>query len=114
MGVMLESWRNLAEKRKERLQKATFFKAMRGEKRVFTKLARYYRYKQRVSKATKHYLLQSLAARVLGGWKEVCKSCHSPDFIPIRITHATAISRKGDQLLRKQSLHITLLNPSFP
>lgn len=115
IGKMLESWRNSAKRRIERRQKGTLFRVIRGKKLVFIALVRYYMHKKKALKANRHYVLKSLLKRTFSKWKKVTKpATDSQDFIPIRITHATAISRKGDQLQRKQSLHITLLNPSFP
>ena len=115
IGKMLESWRNSARRRIERRQKVTLFGVIRGKRLVFVAFVRYYMHRQKALKANRHYVLKSLLKRTFSNWKQVTKrSTDSQDFIPIRITHATAISRKGDQLHRKQSLHVTLLNPSFP
>lgn len=115
IGKIMESWRNLGKMRVEMRQKGTLFRVLRGKKLGFIAFVRYYTKKQKVVKANRHYVFKSLLKRTFSTWKQANKrGAGSQEFIPIRITHATAISRKGEQLQRKQSLHIALLSPSFP
>lgn len=64
--------------------------------------------KNRENQANRHYIFSNLS-HVFKSWKKATNFGKSEEFIPIRITQKTAISLKGGELLRKQSVQVSLL-----